>query len=322
MAKSRLAGALPKAEREALVRGLLRHVLATVRRAAPRAGLAGGIVVSRDPGWLALAAHQGFLPLVEVGPGGLNAALAQAVRAAARRGAGGALILPLDLPLLSPADVVALAARLPRGRGAVIAPDRAGTGTNALLMRPATLMPPAFGPDSAGRHAAMARQRGAAVHVVRRPGLAQDLDRPGELTVWSAARRWTVGADIGKYCEQTPRGRPDSAECRSTRGRRQRPSRDAQVRSENGPSGQGVQRDQRAKFRPKPEPRKPRRMCSVGVARALPAKCCRCPEQLEWPPEGSALQQEPDRGHVKMCRGQRGSVVSGLPTRLRCAASA
>ncbi|MDQ7029927.1 MAG: 2-phospho-L-lactate guanylyltransferase [Ardenticatenia bacterium] len=180
-AKSRLARALSPGRRAALVASLLRHVLITVRRAAPRAGLAGGIVVSRDPRWLTLAARHGFLPLVETGPGELNAALNQAVRAAVRLGANGVLILSLDLPRLVPADVVALTAQLPRRRGMIIAPDEAGTGTNALVLRPATLIPPAFGPNSARRHVALARQSGTVVHVVRRPGLSQDVDQPKEL---------------------------------------------------------------------------------------------------------------------------------------------
>ncbi len=180
-AKSRLASVLPPVRRQALVRRLLRRVLVAVRRAAPRAGIVGGVVISRDPGLLALAAGMGFVPLPETTRGGMNAALVQAVRATLRRGAEGVLILPLDLPHLTPADVWAVARRGRRGPCVVVAPDRAGTGTNALLLRPPGIIVPAFGAGSAPRHLAAARRRGAVVHVLRRRGLSHDVDWPEHL---------------------------------------------------------------------------------------------------------------------------------------------
>ncbi len=67
------------------------------------------------------------------------------------------------------------------GRPAVIAPDRAGQGTNALLVRPAALMPFAFGERSYGRHLALARDAGVEPAIYRSPGTQFDVDTAGDL---------------------------------------------------------------------------------------------------------------------------------------------
>ncbi|GAP62976.1 2-phospho-L-lactate guanylyltransferase [Ardenticatena maritima] len=179
LAKSRLADVLDERRRARLVSRLLHHVLATVQLAAPSAGIAGGIVVSREAQWLALARRYGFLPLVESAHG-LNAAVQQGVHAAIRRGAGAVLILPLDLPRLTPSDVVACARAGRHAPAVVIAPDHANLGTNALLIRPPALIRPMFEGASALRHLQQAAQRGVRARLVRRPGLMHDLDTPAD----------------------------------------------------------------------------------------------------------------------------------------------
>jgi len=147
LAKSRLASVLDERRRTRLVGRLLHHVLATIKRATPEADIAGGIVVSREPHWLALARRYGLLPLVEAGQG-LNAAVQQGIHAAIRRGAGAVLILPLDLPRLIPSDIVACARAGRHAPSVVLAPDHANLGTNGLLVRPPALIRPTFeGPD-------------------------------------------------------------------------------------------------------------------------------------------------------------------------------
>jgi 2-phospho-L-lactate guanylyltransferase len=65
----------------------------------------------------------------------------------------------------------------------VIVPDRHGTGTNALLLTPPTVIEPSFGPDSCDRHARVGRSVGAEVEVVDVPSLAVDVDTPDDLEV-------------------------------------------------------------------------------------------------------------------------------------------
>nr|WP_290666366.1 2-phospho-L-lactate guanylyltransferase [Ardenticatena sp.] len=175
LAKSRLASVLDERRRTRLVSRLLHHVLATIKRAAPAAGIVGGIVVSRDPHWLVLARRYGLLPLVESGHG-VNAAVQQGVHAALRRGAGAVLILPLDLPRLTPSDIVACARAGRHAPAIVLAPDHANLGTNALLVRPPALIRPTFEGGSAQRHQRQVARLGLTARILRRPGLMHDLD--------------------------------------------------------------------------------------------------------------------------------------------------
>lgn len=179
-AKSRLASILAPTEREQLAYRFLRHVLRTAREAWDDAGIAGGIVVSPDPALLSIAAHHDFQPLVERETG-LNAAVEQAVQSAVRRGAGAVLILPTDLPDLTPDDIGAVARVGQHGPRVVIAPDWRGRGTNGLLVRPPTRLPFLFGEDSALRHQAAAEARSIPCRFVHRHGLAHDLDLPAQI---------------------------------------------------------------------------------------------------------------------------------------------
>jgi 2-phospho-L-lactate guanylyltransferase len=62
-------------------------------------------------------------------------------------------------------------------------PDRHGTGTNGLLLRPPTAIEPSFGPDSLQRHVAAAEAAGVAHRVERVPSLGFDVDTSDDLAV-------------------------------------------------------------------------------------------------------------------------------------------
>jgi 2-phospho-L-lactate guanylyltransferase len=177
-AKSRLAATLDADTRLALSRRWLTHLLATAQRVE---GLAGVAVISRDPAVRALAAVQGARPLAETGHD-LNAALEQARAAVVAAGAEAILVLPADLPLLTLHDLTALCALARAGEGVVIAPSHNG-GTNALLLRPPSVLPYAFGDDSFARHCALAAAAGLPCRVYRSPSLAWDVDVPEDLLV-------------------------------------------------------------------------------------------------------------------------------------------
>lgn len=179
-AKSRLSPVLAPEQRERLAHRFLRHVLKTAKQAWDEAGVAGGIVVSPDPALLSIADCCGFQPLAEQDEG-LNTAVEQAMRSAIRQGAGAVLILPTDLPDLSPNDVVAMARAGRHGPRVVLAPDWRGRGTNGLLVRPPGRIPFRFGEDSALRHHTAAYERGIPCRLVRRAGLAHDLDLPEQV---------------------------------------------------------------------------------------------------------------------------------------------
>jgi 2-phospho-L-lactate guanylyltransferase len=93
-------------------------------------------------------------------------------------------VLPADLPLLLPEDVVALEKLSRDVPSAVLVPDRSGTGTNGILMRPPGLVPSLFGNNSFQRHYSAAKEAGAMVHIHHSERLMLDLDTPEDLVVY------------------------------------------------------------------------------------------------------------------------------------------
>ena len=185
-AKSRLGAVLDAEERRDLVERLLRR---TVHAALATAGVADVVVVSPDPEVLEVASDAGARA-VRQRSRGLNPALQEA-RAATH--ADRVLILPADLPAVNPAAVAAvLAAGDAAGRPSVVlAPDRHGGGTNALLLDPPDVIDPAFGGDSRAGHAWLASSADAA--FVEVPDvLALDVDTPDDLLLAEAE---AIGVD-------------------------------------------------------------------------------------------------------------------------------
>lgn len=178
-AKTRLAGVLDPAARAALAEHLLRHVLEAVAGAGAEA-----VVISPDPDLATLVGKAAARLSVQRGMG-LNAGLEQARREALAEGVVRLGVLHGDLPSLTPDDVEALLAQA-AGPDAtvVIAPDAAGSGTNGLALSPPGIIGFHFGRGSHAAHVAAARAAGATVHVLRRAGIAFDLDTPEDLAAW------------------------------------------------------------------------------------------------------------------------------------------
>jgi 2-phospho-L-lactate guanylyltransferase len=174
--KQRLAGALTPAQREHLIRQLALGVMHALRQVS---AIQAFVVVSGDEAALAWAGQQGSGTLYEAAPG-LNPALEAVRKWAALRQADGLFVILPDLPFLSPADVMAMIS-LSKPRSVTLAPDRHGTGTNALLVRPANLLPFRFGQNSLEQHEMLARSAGLTLVHCTRPGFAFDLDTPDDL---------------------------------------------------------------------------------------------------------------------------------------------
>lgn len=171
--KSRLSGALDSAGRERLVEAMLRHVIAAAEGAGPIART----ILAGSPG----AGFSVGLPMLDDPAAGLNPALQSALDHVAGAGIDRILVVAGDLPQLTSHDL-ALLALAPAGIVA-IAPDRHETGTNALsLPLPAARgFSFAFGADSFARHKTEAERLGLRVEIVHSPGLARDIDEPGDL---------------------------------------------------------------------------------------------------------------------------------------------
>ena len=176
-AKQRLRPAgMDRAELAAAMVGDVLEALGAVR------GLDGVVVVSAaDPAGRTAGIEWVHDP-DEVGQ---SAAALRGVRTAVARGAERILLVPGDCPALDPVEVDDLL--VSAAPGVVIVPDRHGSGTNALLLDPPTVLTPAFGPGSFARHAALAHAAGATVRVGRLPSLELDVDTPGDLAALRAA---------------------------------------------------------------------------------------------------------------------------------------
>ena len=89
------------------------------------------------------------------------------------------LLLPIDVPLVTTAEIESLAAAA--RPGVIIVPSADGTGTNALVRTPPDAIESRFGKDSFRAHLEQARARGIAAEVMRPPGIVFDIDTPEDV---------------------------------------------------------------------------------------------------------------------------------------------
>lgn len=165
--KTRLSGELDRDERSALSRTMLDKV-ASALAACPRIGRMLMVSGQPCPGWPG--------DWIEDPKGGLNAALSAGLEVAGRP----AMIIHADLPLLEPSDLEALIDAAD-GEGMAIAPDRHGTGTNAVAIADDRPFAPRFGIGSFALHL---HQSAGLPHVlVDRPGLGCDCDTLEDLAL-------------------------------------------------------------------------------------------------------------------------------------------
>jgi 2-phospho-L-lactate guanylyltransferase len=192
-AKSRLGPVLDSGQRIGLARAMLADVVAACRRAQLR----GPVVVTEAEATRRRLAGEGLPAAADDGTD-MNLAVRTGIAAARAAGAGAVVVLPGDVPLVSPADLQRLAAcatRDPREAPVVgVATDQVGQGTNALALRPPDVIAPGFGPRSARRHLALARRAGVAACLVRLPTLAFDVDTPDDL---ARLRRYRPEGETG-----------------------------------------------------------------------------------------------------------------------------
>jgi 2-phospho-L-lactate/phosphoenolpyruvate guanylyltransferase len=171
--KTRLGEVLTPAARAELVRSMLASALAAAAAAQTVRQI---IVVSpeRDnvPAEVPVLADNGRC---------LNSALSAAYQVLREFGCREVVILPADLPNIGAADIDALV-RAGRRGGFAIAPDMAGTGTNALYLASAHPFRFRYGPDSKRLHLQEAQRLGLRPRVLRLPGLEFDVDCPADLS--------------------------------------------------------------------------------------------------------------------------------------------
>jgi 2-phospho-L-lactate guanylyltransferase len=187
-AKQRLAATLSQETRTRLARAMLEDVFSAVARMHTRVPV---FVVSSDRGALAAARARGWECLPESTQHSESRSVDAASRICAARGVTALLRMPIDIPLVRPADIEAVLAACPAAPSAVLVPSRSASGTNALLRNPPELFPSHFGPGSLHKHLEEAGRLRAYARLLRNPRIELDVDDEQDLR--SLASREDLG---------------------------------------------------------------------------------------------------------------------------------
>jgi 2-phospho-L-lactate guanylyltransferase len=187
-AKSRLSGVLSREERIGLCLRMFIHTLDILSHVE---SIDCTLVVSKDSNVLTMAREHNARTITERGSPHLNQALEHATQMACGFGVSTVLVLPADLPLLTKEVVDEFLSMSANPPVLVIAPDRHGTGTNALITSPPGLIEYDFGSNSLNCHIARAEAAGARVEVCQLPSLGLDIDLPEDLELFEAERTGT-----------------------------------------------------------------------------------------------------------------------------------
>jgi len=175
-AKQRLSSILSSEERFVLAQTMCEDVLQALAHWQSRPAVA---VVTSDSFARELAARFNFEVIADDNSGETNA-IEMATAVCLERGATSTLVVPADIPLIESSELQKIVDSAPP-RGAVLAPDAAGRGTNAAWRAPGNLFPLRFGNDSFLPHLAAAKATGLPWVVLKLPGIARDVDRPEDL---------------------------------------------------------------------------------------------------------------------------------------------
>lgn len=183
-AKSRLGAVLDAEERRDLAEAFARR---TILAALATPGIAETLVITPDDAVRRLALDLGARPLRQRSSG-LNDGLREARGEAVAAGAEAIIVLPMDLPDISPDAIGLVISVLHERTGPVVAivADRHERGTNALLLSPPDVIDFCFGGDSHDAHVRAARAAGAVVVDLDSP-LRLDVDTAEDLVLAQAA---------------------------------------------------------------------------------------------------------------------------------------
>lgn len=175
-AKQRLAPQLTQSERSDLMLAMITDVLVALTHTR---GLAGILLVSRAPEAQELARIHGCELYAEAE----GADLSESVQAAggylvANRDAQGTLIVPGDVPLITPADIASI---LDEHERLTLVPDSEGDGTNCIVSSPPNLIRYRFDGHSFKPHTEAAYGIGITPRIVRNDAFGIDVDTPRDL---------------------------------------------------------------------------------------------------------------------------------------------
>jgi 2-phospho-L-lactate guanylyltransferase len=171
-AKQRLDGFLTAAQREALARVMFEEMLEKLTAAR---GIDRVVVATSDQAAAEHARQSGVTVYAEPDQRSHSHSADRAARHAMDEGAHTVLLLPIDVPLATTAEIESLAeAARP---GVIIVPSADGTGTNALVRTPPDVIESRFGKDSFRAHL----EQGRDALVMRPLGIVFDVDTPEDV---------------------------------------------------------------------------------------------------------------------------------------------
>ena len=175
-AKARLASVLSGEQRRALMLAMARDVLTALSRSSRLTGI---LVVSRTPEADALAQSFGTERFAESPEANLAESLGQASEYLIKHlHAAGAMVVPADVPLITPAEIDAILAKHDR---VTVVPDDENVGTNCLICSPPNCIPYVFDGSSFKPHVDAAFSLGITPTIIPSAGFALDIDTPDDL---------------------------------------------------------------------------------------------------------------------------------------------
>jgi 2-phospho-L-lactate guanylyltransferase len=172
--KSRLGTVLSIDERIKLSELLLVNTISILKKSSAISNI---VVVSSDEGAMEIARRTDAKFLKETKDQGVNAAIALADDYSSENRAYATIVIPVDLPLLTAADVNMMCrnAKSPE-RCLVICPSIRYDGSNALLRKPSRLLKTHYDEDSFNAHIRAATQFGIPIKVFLSQTIMKDLD--------------------------------------------------------------------------------------------------------------------------------------------------
>jgi 2-phospho-L-lactate guanylyltransferase len=176
-AKQRLSDVLSQEQRTLLAEAMLADVVSAITDWKQHPPVA---LVTSYPPAIELARLSGFEIIRDAENGGETGAIAMATQVVTERGARETMVVPGDMPLLTAAELAEVYAAAP-AEGVLLVPSSDMRGSNAVLRRPADLIPLRFGNDSFVPHREAARATGKPVVVRQVEGIGLDIDTPADL---------------------------------------------------------------------------------------------------------------------------------------------
>jgi len=169
--KSRLASGIPDEIRKRLVKAMLSDVISAVVSSRKVSHI---IVVTSDETIKSIIPKNATL-LLEDKPGGINQAINEATEHSIRMNAEATLIVPADVPLITPQDIDAIISAGESKPAVIISPSSTG-GTNLLYRAPPKVIKPRFGRNSFQAHLKESRRMKVEPKIYRSSTVSLDVD--------------------------------------------------------------------------------------------------------------------------------------------------